>query len=185
MSWLGVGCSVERGLARAAAASVLLVACGAGPVASSEPAPAAAPAAEPSAEPAGESLARSAAGLEQIALVVGESPVVAEVADTPPLRSQGLMNRPSMAPGHGMVFVYPDERPRSFWMKNTLLPLSIAYIDQRGVIVHMADMMPLDESPVPSMQPAMYALEMPQGWFDSHGVAVGMSVQGLPGASQE
>lgn len=161
---------------RSWAAAMVLAACGAGPASSSEPVPAAAEEA---------SLPRSAAGLVQQELTVGAERVVAEVADTPALRSQGLMHRPSMTPGHGMVFVYPDERPRSFWMKNTLLPLSIAYIDKRGVIVHMADMMPLDESPVPSMQPAMYALEMPQGWFDSHGVAVGMSVQGLPAASRE
>lgn len=127
----------------------------------------------------------SAYGLREVELSVSDHPVIAEVADTNPLRRKGLMHRTSMEPDHGMLFVYPDEKVRSFWMKNTLLPLSIAYISQRGTIVHLADMEPLDERSVPSLQPAMYALEMPQGWFGAHGVQVGQIVSGLPEASQE
>ena len=118
-------------------------------------------------------------------LDVAGTPVTAEVADTSPLRSQGLMHREGLRPDHGMVFVYPREAPRSFWMKNTLIPLSIAYIDASGRIVHMADMKPLDESPVPSRYPAMYALEMDRGWFRAHRVDVGDKVSGLPGPAAE
>ncbi|MDP6932352.1 MAG: DUF192 domain-containing protein, partial [Myxococcota bacterium] len=73
----------------------------------------------------------------------------------------------------------------SFWMKDTPLPLSIAFIDTAGRIVHIADMVPLDTSPVPSVRPAMYALEMDRGWFQAHGVYAGARVEGLPGASKD
>ena len=95
----------------------------------------------------------------------------------------GLMGRVSLLPDQGMLFIYPDEAPRSFWMKNTPLPLSIAFMDVNGRIVHIADMRPLSEAPIPSQHPAMYALEMTQGWFGEHGVKVGQSVAGLPKAS--
>jgi hypothetical protein len=68
-------------------------------------------------------------------------------------------------------------------MKNTKVALSIAYVDSEGNIVHLADMRPLDETPVPSELPAMYALEMNQGWFATHDVKVGDRVAGLPGPS--
>lgn len=136
-------------------------------------------------EPAPVQAAHSEHGLVLTDLEIAGNTVTAEIADTPALRRQGLMHRPSMAEDHGMIFVYPDAQPRSFWMKNTLLPLSIAYIDQHGQIVHIADMMPMDESPVPSNQPAMYALEMPQGWFDAHQITPGMQVSGLPSASHQ
>lgn len=139
----------------------------------------------PTASASSPQTATSGHGLREIALSVSGQSVIAEVADTNPLRRKGLMHRTSMVPDHGMLFVYPDERERSFWMKNTLLPLSIAYINQGGTIVHMADMEPLDERSVRSLYPAMYALEMPQGWFDAHGVMVGEVISGLPGASQE
>ena len=84
----------------------------------------------------------------------------------------------------GMLFVYPDERPRNFWMKDTSLPLSIAYLDAQGRIVRIADMTPFDTSPVPSVRPAMYALEVNQGWFTRHAVQVGASAKGVPPPSQ-
>jgi uncharacterized membrane protein (UPF0127 family) len=90
------------------------------------------------------------------------------------------MNRPTLAPDAGMLFVYPDERPRSFWMKDTSLPLSIAYLDAQGRIVRIADLTPFDTSPVPSGRPAMYALEVNKGWFTRHGVDVGTAVKGVP-----
>lgn len=106
--------------------------------------------------------------------------VVAEIADDPKEREQGLMNRPSMGPDEGMLFVYPDDVPRSFWMHNTPLPLSIAFADRKGVIVKIADMVPYDEQRVQSLYPAMYALEMNQGWFASHDVIVGDAMKNLP-----
>lgn len=123
--------------------------------------------------------------LPTIPLVVGGEAVTAEVADSPALRERGLMERRALRRDHGMIFVYPDSRPRSFWMKNTPLLLSIAFIDEGGKIVRIADMQPYDTTPVPSNAPAMYALEMTQGWFAEHGVGVGAAVTGLPGASAE
>ncbi len=109
--------------------------------------------------------------------------VVAEIADDPKEREQGLMKRPSMGADEGMLFVYPDEEPRSFWMHNTPLPLTIAFADRKGVIVKIADMVPYDESRVQSLYPAMYALEMNKGWFAAHDVVVGETMKGLPTAS--
>ena len=117
---------------------------------------------------------------EPATLMVGGTAVTAEVADTPQRRAQGLMGRFSLAPNAGMLFVYPDEAVRSFWMKNTPLPLSIAYLSKSGQIVHIAAMTPLSEEPVSSVHPTMYALEMTQGWFADHDVKVGQSVSGLP-----
>jgi len=120
---------------------------------------------------------------EPTQLMLGGSSVRAEVANTPRERATGLMGRVSLASDSGMLFVYPGEEPRSFWMKNTPLPLSIAFIDASGRIVHIADMKPLHEEPVPSVHPAMYALEMTKGWFQEHGVKVGQTVAGLPKAA--
>lgn len=116
-------------------------------------------------------------------VAVGDTVISIEIADEQEERAVGLMYRTSLAPDTGMVFVYPDEQRRSFWMKNTLVPLSIAYIDHTGVIVQIADMQPLDTRPVRSTAPAMYALEMPLGWFAEHGIAVGQAIDGLPGPS--
>jgi uncharacterized protein len=113
-------------------------------------------------------------------LTIGTATVAVEIADDPKEREHGLMQRASLATDHGMLFVYPDERERSFWMKDTALPLSIAYLDSQGRIVRIADMTPFNLNPVPSGRPAMYALEVSQGWFARNKVQVGLSVKGLP-----
>ena len=118
-------------------------------------------------------------------LSLGAFSVVAEVADSPRERAAGLMYRDTLAPETGMLFVYPEARPRSFWMRNTCLPLSIAYLDAAGQVVALADMQPLVETGVPSGAPAQYALEMTQGWFARKGVSVGDVVVGLPPASEQ
>ena len=115
-----------------------------------------------------------------ITLHVGGRTIAVEVADTPQERALGLMGRASMGPDDGMLFVYPDEAQRSFWMKNTILPLSIAFVSRAGSIVHLADMEPLSERPIPSMHPTMFAIEMNRGWFEANGVKVGQRVGGLP-----
>jgi uncharacterized membrane protein (UPF0127 family) len=89
------------------------------------------------------------------------------------LRAQGLMYRTSMPAGSGMVFVYDDEAPRSFWMKDTRIPLSIAFVSSSGRIVSISDMQPLNTTSVPSGAPARYAIEVNKGWFAEHDVAVG------------
>jgi len=116
-------------------------------------------------------------------IVVDGHGITVEIADEPVERNLGLMYRDALGADRGMVFVYPEPAPRNFWMKDTKIPLSIAYIDADGVIVHLADMRPLDTTPVPSEKPAMFALEMNQGWFVKHDVAVGDKVTGLPAPS--
>ncbi len=113
-------------------------------------------------------------------IVVDGHTVTVEIADEPGERQIGLMYRDALAADRGMLFVYPDTRARSFWMKDTRIALTIAYIDSAGIIVHLADMTPLATTSVPSPLPAMYALEMNKGWFSAHAVAIGDRVGGLP-----
>jgi uncharacterized protein len=99
--------------------------------------------------------------------------VQVEIADEEDEQKRGLMERTALAEDAGMLFVFPGERPLSFWMKDTLIPLSIAYIDGDGGIVDIQDMAPLDETSHPSAAPAQYALEVNQGFFEERGVQVG------------
>ncbi len=103
----------------------------------------------------------------------------AEVAADANSRTIGLMNRFSLKPDHGMLFVFAQSEPLAFWMRNTFVPLSIAYVDAKGVILNIVDMQPKDESTHPSKGPAMYALEMKQGWFKERGIVAGDTLQGL------
>jgi len=103
----------------------------------------------------------------------------AEVADTPATRELGLMRRKSMPMGAGMLFVFDESARHCMWMRNTLIPLSVAFIDARGQIVNIADMQPLNETSHCAAQPARYALEMNQGWFKKRGIAAGRVIQGL------
>lgn len=119
-------------------------------------------------------------GLDTATLDVAGHPVTAELAVTPDQREQGLMFRKTMAQDDGMLFVYPDEQPRSFWMKNTSLPLAIAFADRYGVIVTIAEMQPYDEGRTQSLYPAMYALEMNTGWFAKNNVTTGQKIAGMP-----
>jgi uncharacterized membrane protein (UPF0127 family) len=141
--------------------------------------------AEPTAPPAAPAAARGpGARLPTTALQLGGRTVIVEVADEPSERERGLMFREALAPDTGMLFVYPDARPRSFWMKNTPLPLTIAYLDASGTIVRIADMQPYTTEEVPSVVPAAYALEMAQGWFLAAGVREGDTVPGLPSTAR-
>lgn len=99
-----------------------------------------------------------------------------EIADTPIRQERGLMNRTTMAEDQGMIFVFPGATTISFWMHDTLLPLSIAFIDVNRRIVDLQDMQPLDETLHSSAQPYVYALEVNQGYFRRHGIAVGDGV---------
>ena len=123
--------------------------------------------------------------LPVVSLAVGDAIATVEVADDPHERGIGLMFRDHLEPDHGMVFVDPDEDRRHFWMKDTAVPLSIAFLSKEGVIVWLADLEPYDTHPVGSVFPAAYALEMPRGWFAEHGVAVGDRVEGLPPPSKQ
>jgi uncharacterized protein len=104
-------------------------------------------------------------------------PVQVEIADTDLERQTGLSGRTVLAEDAGMLFVFDQEQPLSFWMKDTLIPLSIAYVAADGRIVDIQDMQPLDETPHPSAEPAQYALEVNQGFFEERGVAVGDAIE--------
>ena len=113
---------------------------------------------------------------------IGHHQISAEIARKPAERNRGLMFRESLPSDHGMLFVFQDERVRGFWMRNTPLPLSIAYADGSGRIVHIADLEPHDETPVSSRYPARYALEMRRDWFRDHAVFPGDRILGIPDA---
>jgi uncharacterized protein len=103
--------------------------------------------------------------------------VTVEIADDTPEQRRGLMERTELAENAGMLFVFEREEPRSFWMRNTLIPLSIAYIASGGRIVDIQDMQPLDETSHPSAEPAQYALEVNQGFFAEREIEVGNVVE--------
>ncbi len=124
--------------------------------------------------------------LPSVTLSIGGKAVTAEVADDAQERGMGLMFRERLARNAGMLFVMPKPERASFWMKNTTLPLSVAYINPAGVILEIHDLQPLDEKPVPSVFPNIaYALEMEQGWFSENGILAGDRIQGLPTFSGE
>ncbi len=111
--------------------------------------------------------------LLRIPLYIHEKEIRVEVAKTPEERSHGLMGRKHLGKDEGMLFIFEAEDCHGFWMKDTLLPLSIAFIGKDGRIVWMTEMKPLTlDSHVPP-RPVLYALEMNKGWFSSHGVKVG------------
>lgn len=119
--------------------------------------------------------------LPTIRLVIGSTSVKAEVADEPHERNLGLMARTELADGEGMLFVFPEQQPMSFWMRNTPLPLSIAYINGAGVIREIHDMEPLKDTPIRSVfRDLLYALEVPQGWFSKNKILPGDRIVGLP-----
>ncbi|SEP90407.1 hypothetical protein SAMN05421693_11012 [Ectothiorhodospira magna] len=123
----------------------------------------------------------AAADLAVISLHIGDHPLTAEVADTAPLRAQGLMFRESLPPDHGMLFVWEQPEPVAMWMLNTPLPLSVAFIDEQGRILNIARMQPHSRTLHHAAGPTRYALEMQQGWFEDRGIQSGDQVQGLPG----
>ena len=108
-----------------------------------------------------------------IEMKIGDQTFRLEIADTVRKQQLGLMHRKSMPADHGMIFVFPDERERSFWMKNTHIPLDIIYADSRGKVISVKPMKPLDESPVPSDGDARYAVELNQGTAKRIGVKPG------------
>src|SRR5471032_1781588 len=123
--------------------------------------------------------AHAQTALPEVTLSVQGHKLTAEVAATDNSRTTGLMHRRMMPENRGMLFVFAYAQPQSFWMMNTYIPLSIAYIDEQGVIVNITDMKPLTTDPHPSTKPAKYALEMNQGWFAKRGIKAGVRVDGL------
>jgi uncharacterized membrane protein (UPF0127 family) len=118
-----------------------------------------------------------------IATTVGEVTVEVEVADSPGERRVGLMNRGSLPEDAGMVFLFPEPSDGGFWMKNTLIPLSIAFWNGEGRILEILDMEPCEADPCPVYDPGIEfvgALEVNQGFFDRRGVRVGDRIEMEP-----
>lgn len=113
-------------------------------------------------------------------LTVGKIRAQAEIAATPASLQRGLMFRESLPPDHGMLFVFNPPQRQCFWMKNTPLPLSIAFIDAAGKIIDIQRMQPLSEQAHCPPGDIAYALEMEQGWFNRYGIRVKQRVQNLP-----
>lgn len=106
-------------------------------------------------------------------VIFGSDTVVAEVARTDAERERGLMYRNEVPAGTGMLFVFPDAQERSFWMENTYVPLDVAFFDPSLAIVDIQQMEPETTAYHDSKAPAMYALEVPKGWFAAHRIGIG------------
>ena len=104
----------------------------------------------------------------------------AEVVAEPGARAQGLMHRQALGQNAGMLFIFDEHAIHCMWMKNTLIPLSVAFIDVRGTIVNIADMEPHSVASHCAAQPVKYALEMNRGWFASRGIKSGTRLGGVP-----
>jgi uncharacterized membrane protein (UPF0127 family) len=114
-------------------------------------------------------------------LSIGGKSIRAEIADEEHERAAGLMFRKELADDAGMLFIMPQTGPVAFWMRNTEVPLTIAYIGPNGAIMELHDLEPFNERPVPSSFPHIaYALEMPRGWFTKNNIWPGERVVGLP-----
>jgi uncharacterized membrane protein (UPF0127 family) len=113
-------------------------------------------------------------------LSIGVHLIKAEVAIGDEQRAQGLMFREKMASNEGMVFRFPETRHICMWMKNTLLPLSVAFIDEKGRIINIEDMQPQTLTAHCAKKSARFALEMNQGWFRQKNIRSGVLVTGLP-----
>ncbi len=121
--------------------------------------------------------------LPRVQLGAGMYLIRAEVADRDDTRATGLMHRTSLPDNGGMLFVFDAAEIHCMWMKNTLLPLSVAFLDGSGDIINIADMQPLSEDTHCAARPARYALEMKQGWFAERGIRAGMKLRGLEKAA--
>lgn len=124
-------------------------------------------------------LTLSAQELPRIELTAGLHRIDAEVVNTQASRMRGLMMRKSMPVQRGMLFVFDADAQHCMWMKNTLLPLSVAFIDQRGVILNIEEMKPQTENTHCAIKPARYALEMNAGWFARRGIKPGTALKGI------
>jgi uncharacterized protein len=121
--------------------------------------------------------------LPTVKLWVGTNQVTAEIASTHQQIQTGMMFRTNMAEMEGMIFVFPQPNQVAFYMRNTLIPLSCAYIDPEGTILETFEMQPLDETAIPSKShQVQYVLEMKQGWFDRHKIRPGMAISSEHGS---
>jgi uncharacterized protein len=118
-------------------------------------------------------------GLPKISLKIGSQSIIAELAATDESRQKGMMFRTKMAANDGMLFVFPQIGYHAMWMRNTLINLSVAYMDETGKILSIHEMTALDETSHQSAGPARYALEMNAMWFTKNKVKAGDTIRGL------
>ncbi len=118
--------------------------------------------------------------LQRVKLTAGMHLISAQVAQTPEQRQTGLMHRKEMPQGEGMLFVFEQPGQQCFWMKNTLLPLTAAFVADDGTIVNLEDMKPQTTDSHCSAKPVRYVLEMNQGWFAKKGLKAGFKLGGQP-----
>ena len=123
--------------------------------------------------------AQSAPAPQTVQLGAGMHVITAEIAATDSARSRGLMYRKELPPNHGMLFVFEQANVQCFWMRNTVLPLSIAFIQEDGIIANIDDMQPMTDTSHCSSAPVRYVLEMEQGWFAKRGLQAGKKITGL------
>jgi uncharacterized protein len=121
--------------------------------------------------------------LPVVQLTAGMHLIRAEVAADFPSRAQGLMYRSAMPSNAGMLFIFDEPATQCMWMKNTLIPLSVAFIDEHGAVINIEDMAPQTEDSHCARKPARYALEMNRGWFAARGIKPGSRIGGIPGAN--
>lgn len=117
-------------------------------------------------------------------LTAGIHLITAEVAADDRARMAGLMFREKLAPNHGMLFVFDVKATQCMWMRNTLIPLSVAYLDDDGTIVNIEDMAPRSDDSHCARRPVRFALEMDRGWFARRGIKAGARLGGLPAVAR-
>jgi uncharacterized membrane protein (UPF0127 family) len=122
--------------------------------------------------------------LPRLTLSAGMHLIQAQIASTPDQRSIGLMSRRDMPANEGMLFIFERPETQCFWMKNTILPLTAAFVADDGTIVNLADMKPQTTDSHCSTQPVRFVLEMHQGWFDKRGIKAGSQLAGQPFAGR-
>lgn len=120
-----------------------------------------------------------AQGLPMLELTAGMHRIEAEVVNTQEARMRGLMQRRAMPAQRGMLFVFDADARHCMWMKNTLMPLSVAFLDAEGRIINVEEMQPQTENNHCAAKPARYALEMNAGWFKSRGFGPGVTLRGI------
>jgi uncharacterized protein len=118
--------------------------------------------------------------LQRIKITAGMHQIDTQLALTPIERQIGLMNRPTMPAHEGMLFVFEQPTKQCFWMKNTLLPLTAAFVADDGTIVNLVDMKPQSLDSHCSTKEVRYVLEMNQGWFAKRGIKAGSKLSGVP-----
>ncbi len=116
---------------------------------------------------------------QSLELTAGIYRIRAELANTDESRTEGLMHRRSMPANHGMLFVFDHEARYCMWMRNTLMPLSVAFLDGRGRIINVDEMQPQTENTHCAAKPAKFALEMNAAWFKRRGLGAGTIIAGI------